>query len=96
MKQNCKIKDNSLELELKTVEPTRINKLGRTLVNLKQYFKRLVNVPDRVRVVKISNHLSGGAKKNLEKSIIVEHRYYKGKQTIRVKTDTPIKCLLPL
>jgi hypothetical protein len=96
MKQNCKIKDSSLSFELKTAELTKINKLGRALVNTKQWFKRLVNMPDRTRIVRVSNHLGTAGKKDLEKSILTEIRTYKNKQTIRVKTDINNRCLKPL
>lgn len=94
--QNCKIKDNSLNLELKTVELNKINKLGRTIVNIKQRLRKLINAPDRVRIVKLSNHLSGGGKKDLKHPILTEINSYKGKQTIKVRTDINRRMLKPL
>lgn len=110
MKHNCKIKDSSLSFELKTVEPTRINKLGRALVNTKQFFKRAFNMPDRIRIIRVSNHFVEVGKKDLKtegkaepqyifklsKNILTEIRYFGGKQTIRVKTDINNRCLKPL
>lgn len=83
MVQNCKIKDNSLNLTVKTVEPIRINKLGRALVNTKQWFKRTLNMPDRTRIVRVPNHIAGA--KELNANIVTEIRYYKNKQVINVK-----------
>jgi hypothetical protein len=87
MKHNCKIKDSSLNFELKTVELTRINKLSRTMVLIKQRLKTLINVPQRVKVIKLSNHIAGAGKKDLESNTITEIRYYKNKQTVKVKAD---------
>lgn len=84
---NCKIKDNSLNITVKTIEPTRINKLGRALVNIKQLYKKALNMPDRTRIVRVSNHLGMAGKKDLTNNILTEIRTYKNKQTIRVKTD---------
>lgn len=94
--QNCKIKDNSLNLELKTIEPTRINKIGRTIVNIKQRLRKLINAPDRVRIVKLSNHLSSGGKKDLKHPILTEINSYKGKQVIKVRTDIQTRFKHPL
>lgn len=96
--QNCKIKDNSLNITVREIEPNRINKLGRTLVNLKQRFNKAFNVPQRTRIVRVSNHTVkvGQKEKKLEKNIIVEHRYFEGKQILKVKTDINLKCLMPL
>jgi len=94
--QNCKIKDSSLSFELKIVELTKINKLGRTIVNIKQCLRKLVNAPDRTRIIKLSNHLSGGAKKDLTKPILCEIHHYKGKQIIKVKTDIQTRFKHPL
>lgn len=96
MKHNCKIKDSTLNLTIKTVELNKINKVGRTIVELKQRLRKAFNVPDRVRIVRLSNHLSYGAKKDLEKSITTEINTYKGKQTIKVKTDIDSKFLKPI
>lgn len=92
----CKIKDSSLNLELKTVEPSKINKLGRTIVNIRQSLRKLANVPDRVRVVKLSNHLSGGGKKDLTKAILTEINHFKGKQVIKTKTEINNRFLKPI
>ena len=94
--QNCKVKDSSLSFELKTVELTKINKVGRTIVNIKPRLRKLINVPDRVRIVKLSNHLSGGVKKDLTKGILTEINSYKGKQVIKVRTDINSRMLKPL
>lgn len=98
MKHNCKIKDNSLNITVREIEPNRINKLGRALVNLKQRFNKAFNVPQRTRIVRVSNHTAkvGQKEKKLEKNIIVEHRYFEGKQVLKVKTDINLKCLMPL
>lgn len=96
MKHNCKIKDNSLNITVHTKELNKINKLGRTIVNIKQRLRKAFNVPDRVRIVRLSNHLSGGAKKDLEKGIVCEIHSYKGKQTIKVKTDIRNRFKKPL
>jgi len=102
MKQNCKIKDSSLSFELKTVELTKINKLGRTLVNIKQRLRKLINAPDRVRIVKLSNHIvEVGQKENktvkqLNKNILTEISSFKGKQTIIVRTDIQTRFKHPL
>lgn len=87
MKQNCKIKDNSLNLTVKTVELTKINKIGRTIVNIKQRLRKLINAPDIVRIIKLSNHIATAGKKDLTKDILTEINSYKGKQTIKVRTD---------
>ena len=96
MKQNCKIKDNSLNITVHTKELSRINKLGRTIVNIKQRFKKLANVPDRVRIVKLSNHLSGGGKKDLKHPIMTEINSYSGKQTIKVRTEIKNRFKYPI
>lgn len=98
MIHNCKIKDNSLNITVREIEPNRINKLGRTLVNLKQRFNKAFNVPQRTRIVRVSNHTAkvGQKEKKLEKNIIVEHKYFEGKQVLKVKTDINLKCLMPL
>lgn len=102
MKHNCKIKDNSLNITVREIEPTRINKIGRTLVNIKQRFNKAFNVPQRTRIVRLSSHIvEVGQKENktikkLDKNIIVEHKYFEGKQILKVKTDINLKCLMPL
>lgn len=96
MIHNCKIKDNSLNITVHTKELTKINKLGRTIVNIKQRLRKLINAPDRVRIVKLSNHLSGGAKKDLNKAILTEINSYSGKQVIKVRTDINNRMLKPL
>ncbi len=97
MKQNCKIKDNSLNITVHTKELTKINKLGRTIVNIKQCLRKLVNAPDRTRIIRLSNHLSYSPhKKNLEKGIITEINSYKGKQIIKVRTDIQTRFKHPL
>jgi hypothetical protein len=96
MKQNCKIKDNSLNITVREIKPTRINKLGRALVNLKQRLKTFANVPQRVRVVKLSNYIAGAGKKNLESNTITEIRTYKNKQTVKVKAEIQTRFLNPI
>jgi|GEM_PF-5186743 len=96
MKHNCKIKDSSLSFELKTIKLTKINKLGRTIVNIKQCLKRAFNVPDRTRIIRLSNHLATGGKKDLNKAILTEIHHYKGKQIIKVKTDIQTRFKHPL
>jgi hypothetical protein len=102
MKHNCKIKDNSLNITVREIEPTRINKIGRNMVTVKQWIKTTFKLPNRTRVVRLSNHVvEVGQKENktvkkLDKSIIIEYRYYEGKQILKTKTDINLKCLLPL
>lgn len=84
---NCKIKDISLNLELKTIELNKINKLSRTIVNIKKCIRKVINAPDRVKIIKLSNHSGGEAKKDLTKDILTEINFYKGKQVIKVRTD---------
>jgi len=84
---NCKIKDSSLNITVHTKELTKINKLGRAIVNIKQCLRKLVNAPDRTRIIKLSNHLATGGKKDLNKAILTEIHHYKGKQIIKVRTD---------
>lgn len=80
--KHCKIKDSSTNFQVSTL---KINKIGRTLVGVKQFFKRLVNAPQRTRIVRISNHISGA--KELKTNILTEIRCYKNKQIIEVKTN---------
>lgn len=94
--QNCKIKDNSLNITVHTAELTKINKIGRTIVNIKQCLKQAFNVPDRTRIIKLSNHLATGGKKDLDKAILCEIHHFKGKQIIKVKTDINRKFLKAL
>jgi len=94
--QNCKIKDNSLNITVHTAELTKINKIGRTIVNIKQRLRKVVNAPDRTRIITLSGHLSGGAKKDLNKAILTEIHHYKGKQVIKVKTDINSRMLKQL
>jgi hypothetical protein len=96
MKHNCKIKDNSLNITVHTKELTKINKLSRTIVNIKQRLRKLINAPDRVRIIKLSNHIAGAGKKDLNKAILTEINSYKGKQVIKVRTDINSRMLKPL
>ncbi len=96
MKHNCKIKDSSLNLELKTVEPSKINKLGRTIVNIRQSLRKTFNITDKPRVIRISGHLSGGAKKDLNHNIITEVKRLKDKQVITVRTDINSRFKRPI
>lgn len=81
---------------LKTVELTKINKLGRTIVKIKQRLRKALNITDKPRVIRISGHLSGGAKKDLNHNIITEIKRLKGKQVITVRTDINNRMLKPL
>lgn len=89
-----KIEDE--EIVLKTIEPTKVNDIARVLVGVKQRLKRLIKAPDRVRVVKISNPLPTKGKKGLEANIVTETRYYRGRQSIQVKTDIKLRYLRPI
>jgi len=80
--KHCKIKDSSINFELNTI---KVNKIGRTIVNVKQFFKRLVNAPQRTKIVRVSNHISGA--KELKHNILTEIKCFKGKQIINVKTN---------
>lgn len=81
------------EIQLKTIRATKINKTSRNIINLLTFIKRLLNMPDRRVMIKVSEHRADFNQKSLTKNIVTELITRRGVQTINVKTDIDFKCL---
>lgn len=85
------------DIQLKAIRATKINKTSRNIITLISIIKRLLNIPDRRVMIKISEHQTDFDQKPLTKSIVTEITTRKGIQTVNVKTDVEFRflCKIP-
>lgn len=83
-------------MEIKTLQPTKVNKVSRSIVNGISFIKTTLKVPERHSIIRLKDHEALYGKKSLTKSIVTELKTYKGVQTISVKTDIHFRCLCKL
>ena len=76
-------------------EVTTQNKLSRGLVVLRKKIKQALNIPIKIKVIRLSGDSIEifGAKKELNRNILTEIKTYKGKEVITVKTEIENKYL---
>ena len=76
-------------------EVTTQNKLSRGLVVLRKKIKQALNIPIKIKVIRLSGDSIEifGAKKELNRNILTEIKTYKGKEVIIVKTEIENKYL---
>lgn len=81
-----------MELIIRCTSQTRI------IVLLRSRLKRFLNIPIKVKIIRLSGDVieDFGGKKELNKNILTETRYYKDKEVITVKTDIKNKYLRPI